>query len=102
MLAQIIWLGRPIGENYLPGGSYMPEASSINFRRSVEGIAGWAVSRSRLISSSRRWRHGKPSISIFEGATSGGGLAALTTRRTGLRPVLLAQRQSGQSHPRSA
>ncbi|MGB8805793.1 MAG: glycosyltransferase family 2 protein, partial [Chthoniobacterales bacterium] len=34
MLAQIIWLGRPIGEITCPA-KYMPEASSINFRRSV-------------------------------------------------------------------
>jgi hypothetical protein len=34
MLAQIIWLGHPIGEITCPA-KYMPEASSINFRRSV-------------------------------------------------------------------
>jgi glycosyltransferase involved in cell wall biosynthesis len=34
MLAQIIWLGVPIGEVTCPA-KYMPEASSINFRRSV-------------------------------------------------------------------
>jgi glycosyltransferase involved in cell wall biosynthesis len=34
MLAQIIWLGYPIGEITCPA-KYMPEASSINFRRSV-------------------------------------------------------------------
>ncbi len=32
--AQIIWLGYPIGEITCPA-KYMPEASSINFRRSV-------------------------------------------------------------------
>jgi glycosyltransferase involved in cell wall biosynthesis len=34
MLAQILWLGSPIGEVTCPA-KYMPEASSINFRRSV-------------------------------------------------------------------
>ena len=34
MLAQIVWLGVPIGEVTCPA-KYMPEASSINFRRSV-------------------------------------------------------------------
>ncbi|MBA2433400.1 MAG: glycosyltransferase family 2 protein [Chthoniobacterales bacterium] len=34
ILAQIIWLGCPIGEITCPA-RYMPEASSINFRRSV-------------------------------------------------------------------
>src|SRR6266480_2116406 len=34
MLAQIIWLGHPIGEITCPA-KYMPEASSINFQRSV-------------------------------------------------------------------
>jgi glycosyltransferase involved in cell wall biosynthesis len=34
MLAQIIWLGDPIGEITCPA-KYMPEASSINFQRSV-------------------------------------------------------------------
>src|SRR6267142_6269048 len=34
ILAQIIWLGHPIGEVSCPA-KYFPEASSINFRRSV-------------------------------------------------------------------
>ena len=34
MLAQIIWLGHPIGEITCPA-KYMPEASSIKFQRSV-------------------------------------------------------------------
>ncbi|CAN5595468.1 glycosyltransferase family 2 protein [soil metagenome] len=34
ILAQILWLGAPIGEITCPA-RYMPEASSINFRRSV-------------------------------------------------------------------
>ncbi len=34
MLAQILWLGCDIGEITCPA-KYMPEASSINFRRSV-------------------------------------------------------------------
>jgi glycosyltransferase involved in cell wall biosynthesis len=34
ILAQILWLGVPIGEVTCPA-KYMPEASSINFRRSV-------------------------------------------------------------------
>jgi glycosyltransferase involved in cell wall biosynthesis len=34
VLAQIIWLGEPIGEVTCPA-KYMPEASSINFRRSI-------------------------------------------------------------------
>src|SRR5436190_3290729 len=34
ILAQIIWLGHPIGEITCPA-KYMPEASSINFKRSV-------------------------------------------------------------------
>jgi len=38
MLAQIVWLGESIGEITCPA-KYMPEASSINFRRSVR--YGW-------------------------------------------------------------
>ena len=34
LLAQVIWLGAPIGEVTCPA-KYLPEASSINFRRSV-------------------------------------------------------------------
>jgi hypothetical protein len=34
MLAQILWFDFPIGEVTCPA-KYMPEASSINFRRSV-------------------------------------------------------------------
>jgi hypothetical protein len=34
MLAQVLWTGCPIGELTCPA-KYMPEASSINFRRSV-------------------------------------------------------------------
>ncbi len=34
ILAQVIWLGCPIGEVTCPA-KYLPEASSINFRRSV-------------------------------------------------------------------
>jgi len=34
VLAEVLWLGRPIGEVTCPA-RYMPEASSINFRRSV-------------------------------------------------------------------
>jgi glycosyltransferase involved in cell wall biosynthesis len=42
ILAQIIWLGEPIGEITCPA-RYMPEASSINFRRSVRYGVGCIV-----------------------------------------------------------
>lgn len=45
MLAQIIWLGSPIGEVTCPA-KYLPESSSINFRRSVRyglGCLGTAL-----------------------------------------------------------
>src|SRR5207244_10969467 len=53
MLAQIIWLGWKIGEVTCPA-KYLPEGSSINFRRSVRYGLGWlgAALRLRLA----RWR----------------------------------------------
>jgi glycosyltransferase involved in cell wall biosynthesis len=53
MLAQIIWLGHPIGEITCPA-KYMPEASSINFRRSVRyGLGCLKVGIEFVIA---RWR----------------------------------------------
>src|SRR2546423_1539492 len=57
MLAQIIWLGCKIGEVTCPA-KYLPEGSSINFRRSVRyGLGCLATAlRFRLA----RWRLGPP------------------------------------------
>ena len=53
MLAQIIWLGHPIGEITCPA-KYMPEASSINFPRSVRyGLGCLKVGIEFVIA---RWR----------------------------------------------
>src|SRR6201982_3623643 len=53
MLAQIIWLGHPIGEITCPA-KYMPEASSINFRRSVRyGLGCLKVAIDFVVA---RWR----------------------------------------------
>ena len=53
MLAQIIWLGHPIGEITCPA-KYMPEASSINFQRSVRyGLGCLKVGIEFVIA---RWR----------------------------------------------
>jgi len=53
MLAQIIWLGHPVGEITCPA-KYMPEASSINFRRSVRyGLGCLKVGIEFVIA---RWR----------------------------------------------
>src|ERR1700730_5441398 len=53
MLAQIIWLGHPIGEITCPA-KYMPEASSINFQRSVRyGLGCLKVGMEFIIA---RWR----------------------------------------------
>ena len=61
MLAQIIWLGRPIGEITCPA-KYMPEASSINFRRSVRyGLGCLKVAIDFIFA---RWRNAG---TIFEG-----------------------------------
>ena len=61
MLAQIIWLGRPIGEITCPA-KYMPEASSINFRRSVRyGLGCLKVAIDFIVA---RWRNAG---TIFEG-----------------------------------
>ncbi|PYL03184.1 MAG: glycosyl transferase family 2 [Verrucomicrobia bacterium] len=61
MLAQIIWLGHPIGEITCPA-KYMPEASSINFRRSVRyGLGCLKVAIDFIIA---RWRE---TGTIFEG-----------------------------------
>jgi hypothetical protein len=58
MLAQIIWLGHPIGEITCPA-KYMPEASSINFQRSVRyGLGCLKVGIEFVIA---RWR-GESSI----------------------------------------
>ena len=59
MLAQIVWLGYKIGEVTCPA-KYMPEMSSINFRRSVRyglGCLGTAF-RFRLA----RWRLAPPPV----------------------------------------
>ena len=61
MLAQIIWLGRPIGEITCPA-KYMPEASSINFQRSVRyGLGCLKVAIHFILA---RWRK---TGTIFEG-----------------------------------
>jgi hypothetical protein len=61
MLAQIIWLGHPIGEITCPA-KYMPEASSINFRRSVRyGLGCLKVAIDFIVA---RWRNAG---TIFEG-----------------------------------
>ena len=70
MLAQVLWLDCPIGEVTCPA-KYMPEASSINFRRSVRYGFGclvtaleyrWAKFRGegRLFSVPRSNRDGRP------------------------------------------
>ena len=48
ILAQILWLRQPIGEVTCPA-KYMPEASSINFRRSVRYGLGCLVTALRFI-----------------------------------------------------
>jgi glycosyltransferase involved in cell wall biosynthesis len=61
MLAQIIWLGRPIGEITCPA-KYMPEASSINFRRSVRyGLGCLKVAIDFILA------RGRDTGTIFEG-----------------------------------
>jgi glycosyltransferase involved in cell wall biosynthesis len=61
MLAQIIWLGHSIGEITCPA-KYMPEASSINFRRSVRyGLGCLKVAIDFIVA---RWRKAG---TIFEG-----------------------------------
>src|SRR5213592_3596160 len=61
MLAQIIWLGHPIGEITCPA-KYMPEASSINFRRSVRyGLGCLKVAIDFIVA---RWSE---TGTIFEG-----------------------------------
>ena len=56
ILAQIIWLGCPIGEVTCPA-KYLPESSSINFRRSVRyGLGCLATALEyRLAKIARRW-----------------------------------------------
>ena len=59
MLAQIVWLESKIGEVTCPA-KYMPEMSSINFRRSVRyglGCLGTAL-RFRMA----RWRLASPPV----------------------------------------
>ena len=53
MLAQIVWLGCEIGEVTCPA-KYMPEASSINFRRSVR--YGLGCLKTALRFRFARWR----------------------------------------------
>jgi len=55
VLAQILWLGQPIGEVTCPA-KYMPEASSINFRRSVRYGFGCLATASQFIAA--RFRGG--------------------------------------------
>jgi glycosyltransferase involved in cell wall biosynthesis len=57
ILAQVLWLGLPIGEVTCPA-KYLPDSSSINFRRSVRyGVGCLAVAtRFRLA----RWRLAQP------------------------------------------
>lgn len=53
MLAQILWRGHTIAEVSCPT-AYFPEASSINFRRSV--TYGWGCLRTALAFRAARWR----------------------------------------------
>ena len=48
ILAQIIWLGEPIGEVSCPA-KYMPEASSINFRRSLRYGVGCLITSMQFV-----------------------------------------------------
>jgi glycosyltransferase involved in cell wall biosynthesis len=59
ILAQVLWLGYPIGEVSCPA-KYMPEASSINFRRSVR--YGFGCLRTAL---QYRWAKISGSGSLF-------------------------------------
>ena len=52
ILAQILWLGQSIGEVTCPA-KYMPEASSINFRRSVRYGFGCLVTALQFIAARR-------------------------------------------------
>jgi glycosyltransferase involved in cell wall biosynthesis len=57
LLAQVIWLGYPIGEVTCPA-KYLPEASSINFRRSVR--YGFACLATALRFRFARWGLASP------------------------------------------
>jgi len=59
ILAQVIWLGCPIGEVTCPA-KYLPEASSINFRRSVR--YGFGCVATALWFRSARWGLASPPI----------------------------------------
>ncbi len=59
MLAQIVWLGSKIGEVTCPA-KYMPEMSSINFRRSVRYGLGCLATASRFRLA--RWRLAPPPV----------------------------------------
>ena len=57
ILAQVLWLGQPIGEVTCPA-KYMPEASSINFRRSVRYGFGCIATALQFIAARLRGRGG--------------------------------------------
>ena len=57
ILAQVLWLGQPIGEVPCPA-KYMPEASSINFRRSVRYGFGCLATALQFIAARLRGRGG--------------------------------------------
>src|SRR5438093_2946769 len=57
ILAQVLWLGQPIGEVTCPA-KYMPEASSINFRRSVRYGFGCLATALQFIAARLRGRGG--------------------------------------------
>ena len=57
ILTQILWLGQPIGEVTCPA-KYMPEASSINFRRSVRYGFGCLATALQFIAARLRGRGG--------------------------------------------
>lgn len=59
MLAQILWLREPIGEITCPA-KYMPEASSINFRRSVRYGFGCLATAARFRFA--KWRLAAPPV----------------------------------------
>ncbi len=84
MLAQILWCGFTIGEVSCPT-KYFAEASSINFRRSLEygigcmstalrfRLARWGLAGSRLFPAALRGVAGAPIQMNTAGARAGGG-----------------------------
>ena len=66
ILAEILWLGEPIGEVACPA-RYMPEASSINFRRSVRyGIGCILTALAFRWARISRWRQALPETTVAQ------------------------------------